>query len=97
MMVTLVREKSDDKLTYFSIHNRQGNLFSPYTITILSGTSLRQARERQLIFDSQNELDSTVRRLITDRLSQGYRVLYSYFRSNDDATLQRDIRSAAVG
>ena len=96
MMVTLVREKSDGKLTYFSIHNRQGNLFSPYTITILSGTSLRQARERQLIFASQSELDTTVRKLIADRFSRGYRVLYSYFRNNDDATLQRDVKSAVV-
>jgi hypothetical protein len=97
MMVTLVRPKRDGELTYFSMHNRQGNLFSPYTVTVVSGDSLRQGKERQLVFDSQRELDEKVRKLIRDHLSRGYRVLYSYFRANDDSVLQRDVRSAIVG
>ncbi len=97
MMVTLVREKPNGELAYFSMHNRQGHLFSPYTVTVVSGGSLRQGKERQLVFDSQRDLDEKVRSLINGRLSKGYRVLYSYFRANDDAMLQRDVRSAIVG
>lgn len=96
MMVTLVREKRGGELTYFSMHNRQGNLFSPFTVTVVSGSSLRQGKERQLVFDSQQELDETVRTLIKNHLRRGYRVLYSYFRANDDAGLQRDVRAAVV-
>ena len=96
MMVTLVREKSNGELTYFSMHNRQGHLFSPYTVTVVSGSSMRQGKERQLVFDSQQELDATVRELIKDHLSKGFRVLYSYFRANDDAGLRRDVGAAIV-
>lgn len=97
MMVTLVREKRNGELTYFSMHNRQGNLFSPYTVTLVSGDSLRRGKERHLAFDSQRDLDERVRTLIQNHLSRGYRVLYSYFRADDDVVLQRDVGSAIVG
>ncbi len=77
---------------FYTIHNRQGNLFTPYSLTIAWGASMDSGREKLIILESRKELDDRIRRVLHRRLSEGYRVLYSYFRQDE----RRYARSAAV-
>jgi len=96
MMITFFKIDARGLIHYYSISNRQGHLFSPYTFTASWGVALSAGREKQFVFDSQDELDRKLRDLIASRIRHGYRVLYSYFRYGEDHSLQPVLRRAAA-
>ncbi|WP_455382278.1 hypothetical protein [Salinispira pacifica] len=89
MFITLYRVGKHERVHYYTIHNRQGNLFTPYSLTVSWGTSMDGGRERLIILETRRALDEQVRRLIRHRLRQGYRVLYSYFRQDEKRYIRR--------
>lgn len=83
MYVTLYRTVYNRPTRYFTMHDRQGNLFTPYSLTVSHGASISGGSERLYILESQRELDERIRHIIRRRLRDGYQVLYSYFRQNE--------------
>lgn len=96
MMVTLY--KLDDKgiPRYYSIHDRQGLLFSRYSFTATWGTDVAGGGERLFQFQHRREMDRKIRALIRLRLNRGYRVIYTYFRKSDSIGMQSEIRKFAA-
>ncbi len=67
---------------YYTMHDRQGNLFSQYTFTSVWGTVLESGREKVYTFDSPGEMEKKIQFLMKKRILSGYKVLYSYSRDS---------------
>jgi predicted DNA-binding WGR domain protein len=96
MMVTLYKPDKTGRMRYYSISNRQGNLFSPFTFTVTWGVALSAGRERQYVFESQQDLDQKLRELVNSRLKAGYKVLYTFFRKEERERLRPLIQRTRV-
>jgi predicted DNA-binding WGR domain protein len=96
MMVTLYKPDKTGRMRYYSISNRQGNLFSPFTFTVTWGVALSAGRERQYVFESQRDLDQKLRELVNSRLKAGYKVLYTFFRKEERERLRPLIQRTRV-
>lgn len=79
MMITLYRMAADDRLRYYTIHNRQRHLFAAYSFTVTWGAHPSAGREKLYTFESAVELERKLAELINRRLFNGFKVLYSYF------------------
>ncbi len=80
MTITFYKQQSGST-RYYTMHDRQGNLFSTYTFTSVWGRVLESGREKVYTFDTREEMDKKLRLLMKKRISSGYRVLYSFSRS----------------
>jgi len=96
MLVTLYKTDRTDHLRYYAIDDRQVHLFSSHTFSVTWGSSLSMGNEKHYTFDTRDEMDRQLRRLIRARIREGYRVLYSYFRPEEYADLRPTLRRAAV-
>jgi len=96
MMITLYKTDSKGQIHYYSLDDRQGHLFSRHTFTVSWGTALTSGREKVYMFDSREAMDGRIQKLIHHRVQQGYRVLYSYFRTQEYRYLRPALRSASV-
>ncbi|MFP4484627.1 MAG: WGR domain-containing protein [Spirochaetaceae bacterium] len=90
MLITFYRSDSSDEVHFYSIHDRQPSLFGDHAFTVIWGRALRRGREKVYTFSTREELDDKLRELISTRIREGYRVLYSYFRKGE----YQQIRSA---
>ena len=96
MLVTFYRTDEETEPYYYAVHDRQGNLFAPYSLTVTWGTELSAGREKVYTFTTRAELDEKLREIIDQRLKDGYRVLYSYFRRGERRKLRAKIRRASA-
>ena len=80
MIVTLMKHGKDGRLLYYTIHDRQQSLTSPHALTTLFRTGSGREREKHYDFASLAEMDSMIRPLLSKRIRDGYRVLYSWSR-----------------
>ena len=96
MLITLYRTDSQGHNHYYSLNDRQGHLFSSYTFTVTWGPSLSMGNEKQYTFETRDEMDRQLQKLVRARIREGYRVLYSYFRAEEYAELKPTLRRAAV-
>jgi predicted DNA-binding WGR domain protein len=83
MMITLYRTDSSGASHYYTLHDRQGHLFSRYSFTVSWGRNLSAAREKLYQFDSQAEMDAKIRNILRGKIVQGYKVLYTYPRPGE--------------
>lgn len=91
MTITFYKQ-SPVSTRYYTMHDRQGHLFSPYTFTSVWGTVLQSGREKVFVFDSRQEMDKKLRFLIKKRSKSGYRVLYSFSRGDEYTEIFDSIR-----
>ena len=82
---------------YYTIHDRQGNLFTPYTFTSVWGIFLKSGREKTFAFKSQIEMERKLRFLINKRIESGYKVLYSFSRCREYTEIFNSIREEQAG
>lgn len=79
MLVTLYKREGAKAPYYYSLDDRQQNLFNPYTLTVSWGRHPEGGCKKQYVFASQSEKSDFVRRLLAQKL-RSYKVLYSYFK-----------------
>lgn len=91
MMVTLYKKDHQGQPYYYTIHDRQGSLFAPFTLTILWGKKLDRPREKVLTFTSEEEMNRKIRVILDKKFREGYLVLYSYFRPDEADDLKERI------
>lgn len=97
MMVSLYRTESDDSVLYVTITDRQQNLFGYPTLSVTSGRDFFLTQEKHFTYHTEAELQKALRGMIDRRLKRGYSVLYSYFREERYAGLERKLhRDGAV-
>ena len=65
-------------MNYYYMHDYQGHLFSPYTLTVLFGKNFSMGKEKSFTFNTQTEMDAKVRELFKEKLLSGYKLLYTY-------------------
>ena len=96
MTITFYKQSSSST-RYYTMHDRQGNLFSPYTFTSVWGTVLQSGREKVFTFDSRQEMDKKLCFLIKKRIESGYKVLYSFSRGSVYTKIFESIRDVQAG
>jgi predicted DNA-binding WGR domain protein len=95
-MITLFRIDTQGDAYYYSLHDRQGHLFSTYTFTAAWGKNLSLAREKVYTFETQRDMDLKIKKLLQDKLTHGYRVLYSYLRPEERKDFRPLLKKYAV-
>ena len=80
MIVTLMKHGKNGRLLYYTIHDRQQSLSSPHALTTLFRTGSGREREKQYDFSTLAQMDAMIRSLLSRRISDGYRLLYSWSR-----------------
>ncbi len=80
MTITFYRKDSSGELCFYTIHDRQQNLFTSCTFTALWGRGLSSGREKSYTFESSTSMDEKLRELFKQRIREGYKVLYSFAR-----------------
>lgn len=68
---------------YYTIHDRQGDLFSTFTFTAVWGVELYGGREKRYVFEDRAHMEKKIRRIFKERIKKGYKVLYSFARRSD--------------
>ncbi|MBN1646781.1 MAG: hypothetical protein JW874_01995 [Spirochaetales bacterium] len=97
MTVTFYKNMSNGKSQYYSLHDRQGDLFTPHVLTAVWGKDLNSGRVKVYTFSSGEEMDRKLRKLFEQRIKLGFKVLYSFARSKRYRELFRNIEKAATG
>ena len=92
MMVSLYRKEPDNSVLYVTITDRQQNLFGYPTLSVTSGRDFFMTREKHFTYADEAELQKALRGMIDRRIRKGYEVLYSYFREERYAALERKLR-----
>jgi hypothetical protein len=82
MIVILYKTGKGGKILYYTVHDRQLLLDSPYALCSSWRVGLGRERERTHRFASLAARDEAIRRLVSGRIKDGYRLLYSFNRSS---------------
>jgi hypothetical protein len=77
MMITLFRKEADGRLRYYNIHDQQPHLIPEWVFTV-SYTSGNSWSERIHRFDSPQEMDLAIRKLVRRKFHEGFALLYSF-------------------
>ena len=80
MIITFYKTDTTGRPRYYSIHDRQGNLFSEYSFTVIWGMNLNKGHEKAYVFESRKAMDEKLRSIMAGKTSRGYKVLYSFAR-----------------
>jgi hypothetical protein len=81
MIITLYKVGKDGKTHYYTVHDRQPVLDSPYAICASWRVGLGKEREKLHRFETLLERDKMIRRLIAQRVKDGYKILYTFARA----------------
>jgi hypothetical protein len=85
MIITLYKAGKDGRTHYYTVHDRQPLLDSPYSLCASWRVGLGKEREKLHRFASLLDRDKMIRRLIAQRVKDGYRILYTFTRSGVSA------------
>jgi len=98
MIITLYKAGADGRTLYYTIHDRQQVLDAPFALCAAFRVGMGRERERLHRFQDLASRDRMVRSLISRRLKDGYRLLYTFSRSgfSADERLERAIAHAEV-
>jgi len=96
MTITFYKQ-SKTSLMYYTMHDRQGNLFTPYTFTSVWGSVIESGRQRVFTFNSREEMNKKLRFLMGKRIKSGYKVLYSFSRNKTYTEIFDYIKDLQVG
>ncbi|WP_319562424.1 WGR domain-containing protein [Marispirochaeta sp.] len=81
MIITFFKEDAKGSFWYYSVHDRQGNLFTEYALTVVWGREPNAGREKVHLYDSARDMDCALRTILRKKVSQGYKVLYRFARN----------------
>lgn len=82
---------------YYTIHDRQGDLFSTFSFTAVWGIEMYGGREKVYVFKTRDQMEKKIRRIFKERVRKGYRVLYSFARKADEKKLLADAAEWNMG
>ena len=85
MIITLYKVGAGERAYYYTVHDRQPVLDSPYAICASWRIGMGKEREKLHRFGTLGERDRAIRRLVARRVKDGYRILYTF--SRDGMTL----------
>jgi hypothetical protein len=101
MIITLFKAGAEGKTLYYTIHDRQQVFDAPFALCAAFRIGMGRERERLHRFQTLGERDRAIRELISKRLKDGYRLLYTFSRSgfstNDGLEGAIDKARAATG
>ncbi len=83
MLVILYRTEPDGRKHYYSIDDRQSQLFAPFSLTVRWGLSPEGGRNRHYEFASLAAKNQMIRWILVKKL-KSYQVLYSYFKERQE-------------
>lgn len=87
MIITLYKAGSGGTILYYTMHDRQPLLTSPFALTLAWRRGDGREREKIVGFDTMSEMDEAIRRAFKDKVRSGYSLLYSFMRERTKASL----------
>jgi hypothetical protein len=91
MMITLFKTDSRGGVKYFCIHDYQQHLFSKHSFMTIRGKGLDSGSEKHYAFETKAEMEFTIKKMVNEKITEGYQVLYCYSRSVKLKTFIKDI------
>lgn len=86
MLVILYKREESGESRYYTLDDRQQNLFSAFSLSVSWGKSPHGSRGKRYNFTSLEEKNRFIRRLLVKKL-RVYKVLYSYFKEQQESAL----------
>jgi hypothetical protein len=80
MIITLYKVGANGRTYYYTVHDRQPVLDAPYAICASWRIGLGKEREKLHRFETLADRDRMIRRLISRRVGDGYKILYTFSR-----------------
>lgn len=97
MLVILYRRNEAGLSYYYTLDDRQQNLFNPFSLTVSWGKQPEGGRSKTYVFESLEEKNRMIRGLLGKKL-RTYKVLYSYFKEMQERSRAgADFPAAAAG
>ena len=93
MIITFFKEDAKGSFWYYSVHDRQGNLFADYAFTVIWGREPNAGREKVYLYESRREMETALRRIIRKKTGQGYKVLYRFARQDHFRSILNELDS----
>jgi hypothetical protein len=97
MMLAFYKRTPPDELRYYYVHDYQGGLFSPFALTTIWGKESERGRRREYSFENRSDMERKIRKILTTRARDGYKLLYSYPLVNSYHLLYQDIVQKTAG
>jgi hypothetical protein len=101
MIITLIKKAKDGRLHYYTVHDRQPVLDAPFALCSAWRIGMGRERERLYRFQVATERDKMIRTLVSRRIHDGYRLLYSFsragFAGETDTFLEQAFISSGSG
>ena len=94
MLVILYRRPEHGSSYYYTLDDRQQNLFNPYSLTVSWGKHAEGGRQKTYIFETLDAKNRMIRSLLSKKL-RTYKVLYSFFKEMQEKV--RESRTDAAG
>jgi hypothetical protein len=94
MIITLYMTGKDGRIHYYTLHDRQQLLDTPYALSTSWRIGLGKERERIQGFASLADRDERIRFLMAGRMKRGYRLLYSFSRAGFADSTETFLESA---
>jgi hypothetical protein len=79
MLVILYRRNEAGQAYYYTLDDRQQNLFKPFNLTVSWGKHPEGGCAKSYVFESLDDKNRMIRSLLNKKL-RTYKVLYSYFK-----------------
>lgn len=83
MLMILYRRDESGAPFYYTLDDRQQNLFNPHSLTVSWGKHPEGGRKKHYTFATLAEKNHMVRKLLGSKLKT-YKVLYSYFKEKQE-------------
>jgi len=79
MLVTLYKYDTHGRMWYYTIDDREQNLFYQHTLTVSWGKELFSGVTKHFTFDTLAQKDKKIRQILRQK-TRTYKILYSYFK-----------------
>ncbi len=96
MLVILYRRNESGSSYYYTLDDRQQNLFNPHGLTVSWGKHAEGGRQKTYVFESLDEKNRMIRSLLSKKL-RTYKVLYSFFKEMQEKARDSQTETATMG
>lgn len=93
MVIILYKTNENGTTWYYTIDDRQPQLFAEWSFTVHWGTALNSGREKLYQFDNFKAKNKKIKDLIKKKVKENYKMLYGFSRDAKEKEMFEEIQA----